>query len=93
MLLKKISVAAAGLALLASGPAMAANSAPTMLVSAAAVAQSTADDDVERSGFDRYIPIVVVVVFTAVFIYFLLDSQENDTVQPPAPNPGLPTSP
>jgi hypothetical protein len=35
----------------------------------------------------------VVVVFTVVFVYFLLDSQENDTVKPPAPNPGLPVSP
>jgi len=91
MLLKKISAAAAGLALLASGPAVAANSAPTMMVSAAAVAQD--GDDVASGTFESYIPIIVVVVFTAVFIYFLLDSQENDTVRPPAPNPGLPTSP
>jgi hypothetical protein len=91
MLLKKISAAAAGLALMASGPAVAANSASTMLVSAAAVAQDSDADEV--TGLESYIPAIVVVVFTVVFVYFLLDSQENDTVKPPAPNPGLPVSP
>jgi hypothetical protein len=89
MLLKKISAAAAGLALMASGPAVAANSASTTLVSAAAVAQDS-DDDAERGTFERYLPAIVVVVFTAVFVFFLLDSQENDEVDNPLP---LPTSP
>lgn len=76
MLLKKLAAATAGLALLASGPAAAAGSVAPLPIAVAAVAQDV--DDGEESTFERYLPIAVVVIFSAVFAYFLFDTIEED---------------
>lgn len=80
--MKNLMAATAGLALLASTPAVAAGNASSLSLSTAATATAAAQSDraLERRnrGFERYAPIAVVVIFTAVFIYFLLDAQEGD---------------
>jgi len=105
MLLKNFSAAAAGVALLAAGPAVAANSAPTFAVGAASTAalqppsdppqgqgQGRGPEDGEESTFQRYLPIGIVVVFTIVFAYFLYEELNEEDEEDIPPNPG-PVSP
>lgn len=83
MVLKKIGVAVASLALLMSGPA----SASSVAAASASTAVAMQDSEDTDSAFERNLPLIVAVVFTAAFAYFLFDALDSRGEEEPRTSP------